>query len=277
MVAACCVGMVVAGGAERRRRVPPAVERALDTGLDKAIAIQRPAVLAYLRRVQRKQPDLTPAGVVQQLERRYLTAVMGFGAASGGTAALPGVGTAASAATGAAEIAAFISATGMYVLALAELHGVPVSNPQVRRALVLSVLVGDVGALTVEGAATGSAHWAQLLSRASSRDKVAGINARLGHLLLTRFGARQGALLFGRALPFGVGAGVGAVGNAALARTAVSAARRIFGPAPDRFPARVIDGQVVDPALSDPGTEKDPADPGTSPAGPRGVGPGPSG
>jgi hypothetical protein len=231
--------------AERRRRVPPAVERALDAALDKAIAIQRPAVLAYLRRVQERKPAMTPAMLVDQLEHRYLAAVMGIGAASGGTAALPGVGTAASAATGAAEITAFVMATAMYVLAVAELHAVPVSDPQVRRALVLAVLVGDAGALAIEGAAVESVHWADVLARATSKDKIAGINARLGHLMLTRFGARQGALLIGRALPFGVGAGIGAVGNAALARMAISAARRLFGPPPAAFPPRVIDAKPV--------------------------------
>jgi len=58
---------------------------------------------------------------------------------------------------------------------------------------------------------------------------------------VTRFGARQGALLVGRALPLGIGAGIGAAGNAALARGAISTARRAFGPPPDLFPARVID------------------------------------
>ena len=38
---------------------------------------------------------------------------------------------------------AFVSATALYVLALAELHGVPVSDPEVRRVLVVSVLFGE--------------------------------------------------------------------------------------------------------------------------------------
>jgi hypothetical protein len=60
-------------------------------------------------------------------------------------------------------------------------------------------------------------------------------------LLLTRFGTRQGALLLGRALPLGIGAGIGAAGNAALARAAISTAREAFGPPPHEFPPRVID------------------------------------
>ncbi|MEO9133402.1 MAG: hypothetical protein ABI301_00170, partial [Jatrophihabitantaceae bacterium] len=191
--------------------------------------------------VKSRQPHASPAMVIEQLERRYTAAAVGIGAASGGAAAIPGVGTAASIAAGAAEITAFVSATAMYVLALAELHGVPVSNPDVRRALVLGVLVGGEGAAAIEGAEGAGRHWAQVINRPDDKGKIAGINSRLGHLLLTRFGARQGALLIGRALPLGIGAGIGAAGNAALARAAVMAARHAFGPAPEQFPGRVID------------------------------------
>lgn len=230
-----------------RRKVPvsAAVEHALDTALDKALVLQRPVVAAYLARVHDKQPHASPAMVVQQLERRYTAAAVGIGAASGGAAAVPGVGTAASVATGAAEITAFVSATAMYVLALAELHAVPVSNPDVRRALVLGVLVGGDGVLAIDGVEGAGRHWAQVLNRPEAKGKMAGINSRLGHLLLTRFGARQGALLVGRALPLGIGAGIGAAGNAALARAAISAARRAFGPAPEAFPGRVVDVQPL--------------------------------
>jgi hypothetical protein len=225
----------------KRIRVPPGVERALDTALDKALEMQRPFVQGYLDRLRRKEPKPTPAQVARQLERRYLAAVVGIGGASGAAATVPGVGTAASVASGAAEITAFVSASTLYVLALAELYGVPVSDPEVRRALVLSVLVGEAGGALLAGGEAAEGHWAQLLTRATSRDKLAGINSYLGRLLLRRLGARQGALLLGRALPLGIGAAVGAGGNAALARGAIGSARRAFGPAPSRFAPRVVD------------------------------------
>lgn len=225
----------------KRVRVPSAVERALDTALDKALEMQRPFVQSYLDRLRRKHPGATPAQVARQLERRYLAAVIGIGGASGAAAAVPGAGTAASVASGAAEITAFVSASTLYVLALAELHGIPVSDPEIRRALVLSVLVGEAGGAAVAGASAAEGHWADVLTRSVSRDKIAGINGQLGRLLLRRLGTRQGALLLGRALPLGVGAAVGAGGNAAIARGAIASARRVFGPAPDRFAPRVID------------------------------------
>jgi hypothetical protein len=231
---------------ERRRvPVPAGVERALDTALDRALTIQRPVVLRYLDRTRRKHPGMTPAQLVRQLERRYLAAVVGIGGASGAAAAVPGTGTAATVASGAAEITAFVSASAMYVLALAELHGLPVSDPEVRRALVVSVLVGEGGTAALESGVAAEAHWAHVLARSTPRDKIVGINSQLGRMLLRRVGTRQGALLLGRALPLGVGAAIGAGGNAALARGAIAVARKAFGPAPATFPPRVID---VEPA-----------------------------
>lgn len=224
----------------RRFPIPPSVERALDAALDKSLTIQRPVVQNYLARVRRRNPDLAPAQIVEQLERRYLAAVVGIGGASGAAAAVPGFGTAAAIASGAAEITAFVSASAMFVLALAELHGIPVSDPEVRRALVVSVLVGDAAIPAIDAAARG-AHWAEVLARSTSHEKIAGINHHLARLLLSRLGTRQGALLFGRALPLGIGAAVGAGGNAALARGAIATARKAFGPPPDRLPARVVD------------------------------------
>jgi len=241
------------GKAQRRRRrlpVPRPVERGLDAALDTALTIQRPVVLAYLDRVQRRHPGRTPADVVRQLERGYLTAVIGIGGASGAAAAVPGVGTAAALATGAAEITAFVTASAMFVLALAELHGLPVSDPEVRRALVLSVLVGEEGTVVaLQNGAARTPRWAEVLARPAGpgkdgKERIGGINAHLAKLLLHRMGTRQGALLFGRALPLGIGAAVGAGGNAALARGAIAAARRAFGPPPDRFPPRVVDAPV---------------------------------
>jgi hypothetical protein len=216
------------------------VEQRLDKALDAVLAIQRPAVVAYLDRVRSRRPDAPPAEVVGLLERHYVTAVTGLGAAAGGAAAMPGVGTVASLASGAAEVTAFVTTTAMFVLALAELHGIPVSDPQLRRTLVLGVLLGEAGAAILRGEAAHAPHWAQVLG-AARRDQIAGVNARVMRLLVARFGARQGALMLGRALPLGLGAGVGAVGNAALARGAIASAHKAFGPPPATFPPRVIE------------------------------------
>jgi hypothetical protein len=229
----------------KKVRLPAGVESALDNALDQALRIQRPVVLGYLDRVRAKRPSATPAEVIHQLERRYRGAVIAIGGASGAAASAPGVGTAAAMVSGAAEITAFVSATAMYVLGVAEIHGLPVSDPEFRRALVVSVLVGEGAAPAIVGAAGEGPHWAQVIGRSSSRQKIGGINGRLSHVSLTRFASRQGALMVGRALPLGIGAGIGAVGNAALAKGAIKAARRAFGPPPAEFPPRIVDVRPV--------------------------------
>lgn len=221
--------------------VPRSIERRLDAALDKALAIEGPMVTAYVDRLRRRRPGAAPADIIDQLERHYLATVVGTGAAAGGAAALPGVGTGASVASGLAEITAFVTATATFVLACAEVHGIPLGDAQVRRALVLTVLLGDVGAAALAGAEIDAGRLAEVLGRSGSKEAVRAINARLGRLFVTRFGTRQGALLLGRALPFGVGAGVGAAGNLALGRGAVNSARRAFGAPPAGFRQLVIE------------------------------------
>jgi hypothetical protein len=234
---------------KRRRRalpipVPSFVEGVLDSALDRAMRVQRPAVTAYVDRARSKR-GLTPAASVRELEHVYLGAVTAIGAAAGASAAIPGVGTGAALATAAFEISAFAEATALFGLAVAEVHGLRIDNLEQRRALVLALLLGDAGAQileeSVQGANRSRAKWAQVLSQHASDDTVRRTNRRLAKHFLPRFGAQQGALLLGRAIPLGVGAGIGAAGNATLARASIAAARRVFGPPPAQFPPRIVD------------------------------------
>jgi hypothetical protein len=225
----------------KRRAValPGFVEDALDAALDRALRVQRPVVVGYLDRMRARRRDAGPADVIRLLERRY-------GAASGGAAAVPGAGTGASLASAALEISAFTEATALFALAMAEVHDLRIDDPQVRRALVLAVLLGDTGVEVAEiAAADAGSRWAQVVARRAPEETIRRVNHALSRHFVARFGSKQGALALGRALPLGIGAGVGAAGNMALGRGAISAARRMFGPPPAALPARVIDAEVV--------------------------------
>ena len=74
---------------------PAGVQRALVAALDKAIGIHRPAVAAHVRRIRERHPEASPSDAIARLEKLYLAAVIGMGAADGAVAAAPGVGTAA--------------------------------------------------------------------------------------------------------------------------------------------------------------------------------------
>nr|MDQ5862051.1 hypothetical protein [Actinomycetota bacterium] len=80
----------------------------------RAVEIQRPLVLAYVRRLQRKHPRASAARLAEILERDYLRAVTGGGAIVGATAVVPGVVTVASLGLSAAATVGFLEATALY-------------------------------------------------------------------------------------------------------------------------------------------------------------------
>ncbi|MGH3788596.1 MAG: hypothetical protein ACRDRG_19085 [Pseudonocardiaceae bacterium] len=205
-------------------------------GLEKAISMQHAPVAGYVARLRRAQPDATPAEIIAGLEKRYLAAVTGSGAAVGGVAAAPGVGTGAALALSGAETVVFFEATMLFTLAVAEVHGIRVDEVERRRTLVLAVVLGDQGAMLVEKMAgrTGQ-HWGRLLPDAIPISSITAINKALGRWFVKRYGRKQGMLVIGRVAPFGIGAAIGAGGNRAFGRTVVNTSLRVFGPPPAGF------------------------------------------
>ncbi len=178
--------------------------------------------------------------MTRAIERRYQAAVSAIGAASGGVAAVPGVGTAAALASGLAEVAAFIEATALFTLATADVYGINTDDPEVRRALVLAVLLGETGMAAIEAEGVALAHWGPVLSHGVNRELIARLNNTLVRHLGARFGVRQGALFLGRALPLGIGVGIGVAGNLVLARSAIKSVRRAYYRPQAAFASRVI-------------------------------------
>lgn len=74
-------------------------------------------------------------------------------------------------------------------------------------------------------------------------------NRVLGPRFITKYGTKQGLLVLGRQVPFGVGAVIGAGGNATLGRATVLAARNAFGPPPTTL-VPTMSGTIVPPSES---------------------------
>lgn len=212
----------------KRLVLPRTIAEVLDTALDKAIEVQSPQVAGYVDRLCAAHPQATAPELLRLLERRYLQAVAALGAAAGASAALPGIGTVASVSAAALEITAFVEATTLFALSAARVYGIRNDEPLYLRSLVLGVLVGASGMDIAEQVAGAKARWGEVLARRGSRDSLGRLNSVLARRLVAQVGARQGVLSVGRALPFGIGAGVGAVGNLALARASVAAVRHAF-------------------------------------------------
>lgn len=214
-----------------------AIAGALRIGVEKALQIQQPIVDAHLARMRRSRPDAPPAEIVTSLEKQFLASVSAIGAASGGAAAAPGVGTAVAFGLTAFEIGGVVEATALFALSVAEVHGVRVMDLERRRTLVTAILFGEGAAGFVEKAAgrTGQ-YWGKNLVKAIPMSVIKDVNKKMGPRFITKWGTKQGILVLGREVPFGIGAAIGAGGNFVVGRGSVQAARRAFGPAPAIWP-----------------------------------------
>jgi len=201
--------------------------------LDKALSLQAPLVDRHVGRLRRNRPDATPRQILKRLNAEFRAATIGTGAGVGAAAAAPGVGTAAALALSGGEALGFMSATALYVLSRAQVHGIPLQDVERRRALVMAVMLGEAGAKSVEQVAerTGQ-HWAKTIVKGIPQARINAVNKILGHNFVTRYGTRQGIIVLGRIIPFGIGAAIGGAANAAFSQGIIKAADRAFGPAP---------------------------------------------
>ena len=217
--------------------------------LDKAIGAQAPLVRKNIARARQRNPDATPAEVVRTLERMYVSALASTGAAVGATAAAPAVGTGIALALSAGEFFSSLELSTLFVLSLAEVHGVRLDEIERRRTLVMGILLGQSGSETIIGkvAERTGQHWARQLISKVPTTTLRQINSVLGRNFITKYGTKQGIIVLGRVVPFGIGAAIGGGANATVAALAVRAARRAFGPAPQAWPEASLDPALPTP------------------------------
>ncbi|GAB3282854.1 hypothetical protein [Kineosporia babensis] len=205
--------------------------------LDKAIALPTPLIRKNIARARQRNPEASPAQVIASLEKMYVSALTGSGAAVGGTAAAPGVGTGVALALTAGEVLTSFQATALYALSIAEIHGVPIDELERRRTIVMGIMLGGSGSGTIAKISerTGQ-HWGRQVAAKVPAETLKQINKVLGKNFVTRYGTKQGIIVLGRVAPFGIGAVIGGGANAAMAALTVKASRRAFGPAPAEWP-----------------------------------------
>lgn len=233
------------GGTPYGQQLPSRTLRSID----KALAIQRPVVLAHLRGIRRRHPDLSPEQLIRILERRYLAAVTTGGAAVGVTAVIPGIGTGITLALSGVETAGFLEATALFAQSVSEVHGIAVDNPDRARALVMTMMLGREGADLVRnwaGQATGGGvarnrYWGEIITSGLPQLVVGPLADRLKSTFLKQFALRGGAGLVAKAIPFGVGAVIGGTGNHLLGRKVLQSSRLAFGAPPFVMPAALLD------------------------------------
>jgi hypothetical protein len=109
----------------------------------KAIAVQRPAVTAYIKEVRRKKPNATPAEVMKILESQYVATTTIASSAIGASAAIPAVGIPIAIGLGVADLLFFYESTALFALCMAELRGIAVEDPERAKAIVLGAMLGE--------------------------------------------------------------------------------------------------------------------------------------
>ena len=217
----------------------------LDVVLDKAVTVPSTSIHAHVATLRRRNPEATPAQIIGLLEKEYLRVVSAAGGAAGAAAAAPVGGTGVAVSLTAGDIAAFFAASAAFSLAVASVHGIEVEDAARRRALLLTTVLGEEGARELsEAIQTGSGAAATTLLTRMPNTTINAVNGTLTRRLIHRQVAKRGALVFGRLVPFGIGAWIGYRGARSLGQTVVEGARTTFGPPPAVFP-RVV--QVVEP------------------------------
>jgi len=229
----------------------------------KAIAVQRPVVLEYLRTVRRDKPNATPTELLKELDNRYVATVTITSSGVGASAALPGVGIPLALGLGVADLLFFYETSALYVLAVAELHGITVDDPERARPLVLGMLLGQKSQSQIDkwvlsafpgsgnvhqarDAAAGVASkalptgWGDVLTQQLPDSALAPLTIVIGRESL-KLGGKMGAGVVGKAIPFGVGAVIGGVGSYTFGRDVVKAARFAFPTVPTVFPEWLVE------------------------------------
>ena len=166
----------------------------------------------------------------------------------GAIAAAPGVGTGAALAIAGGEVLTSIELTTLFVLSLAQVHEVRVDELERRRTLVLGIALGGGGAETIGKMAERSGkHWAKKLVASVPAARLKQINRVLGQNFITKYGTKQGIIVLGKVVPFGIGAVIGGGANLLMAEAAIRASRRAFGPAPEDWGSSLTESSSPEP------------------------------
>lgn len=194
-----------------------------DAWLTRAAETDADAVAEVVATVRRG--DRTPAQAIDALDAWFLRGQAVDAGVRAAATTVPLVG-AASGAAEPGEPVASLRRTMVYLLALADLHGVDLGDPQRRATLVAAVLLGDEGArLASEAVTTQGGRWARGLASTAPVARLAGGNPLLG-------------MLVHKIVDGGMAVALASGGEAVRARAVVSQARRAFGAPPEQFPGQ---------------------------------------
>lgn len=198
--------------------------------LERIVEQRYSAALDTVASLRAEHPQDSPEELANRLIRQCARDLAVGGAMSGGAAASPVAGITVAAATLGAEATYGVSRLGEMVMALGIVHGFEHASARERVTWVAAALGASEGAaigLTGVAARAGAIGGARILRRLPTTGAaIAG--AGRTRKLAGRMASRGGPWSLAALVPYGIGAGVGAAGNAALAWSVGRTAKRYF-------------------------------------------------
>mgnify|MGYP006913799696 CR=1 FL=1 len=193
--------------------------RAFIGAVDKAVQLQTSTIRTYVDWLRRQNPDATPAEIQKLMDKHLKNTVTGTGAGVGAAAAVPGIGLFSGAAAVAGESVLFLDLAAFYAVASAYLRGEDISDPERRRALVLSLLMGTKGLAIVDamlGDDAGKIPGKSTLAKFSG-PTLANTNSVLERIAMRSMRKTLRRAWLGKLMPLGIGAIAGTTANRKLA------------------------------------------------------------
>lgn len=222
--------------------------RAFINAVDKAVHLQTSSIRAYVDWLRRQNPDASPAEIQKTMDKHLKNTVTGTGAGVGATAAVPGIGLVTGAAAVAGESVLFLDLAAFYAVASAYLRGVDVDDPERRRAIVLTLLMGSKGIAIVDAILGDDA---TTIPGKSTLAKFSGPTLTQTNNVLERMAMRSlnnqmRRAWLGKLMPLGIGAIAGTTANRKLADGVIENEHDALGAVPAGFATPLPDKEEQD-------------------------------
>lgn len=210
------------------------------------------AAQADVARLRAEHPDDDAETLADRLIRRYAKELAIGGAVAGGAAASPVAGVAVAAASAGADATYSTGRLSEMIMAIGLVYGHVRTTADDRSAAIATVMgIADGAAVGMSSLAAraGARGGARVLRRLPSGAAPAGAGA--GSRAVARLARTKGPWGVAALVPYGIGAGVGAAGNAMLARAVGRAAKEYFATHPGPSEGDSTDGPLVVEVLDD--------------------------
>lgn len=203
-----------------------AADLSVEKTFEKAFIQAKEVAVTQVERIRERNPQITQEELIKKLERRYISEVTSSGTVTGAAAAVPGVGTLAALGMTMGGAGVFLTSTIVYVYAMLETVNAQLEDIDHERALVLTILAGGSASQTVNKIAKRvGVHWSNKLLQKIPGDSLRAINRLLGRNFVTKVGTKQGIVVLGKVIPFGIGAAVGGSLSFAMGHGMIKATR----------------------------------------------------